>query len=44
MLGYFNEILTNDEKFGGEIRTEKQIGDLRQLIEDCEMGNLKFQG
>ncbi|KAF5458653.1 hypothetical protein F2P56_022666 [Juglans regia] len=44
MIGDFNEILSNYEKNGSRIRPENQMRDFRQLLDDCEMIDLGFNG
>lgn len=40
----FNEILSNDEKNGGQTHPEKQMEDFWQAIVDCELRDLGFLG
>lgn len=44
MLGNFNEILANTEKYGRSLIGESQMAEFKQVIEDCELSDLKFKG
>ncbi|OMO90520.1 reverse transcriptase [Corchorus capsularis] len=42
--GDFNEILSNDEKLGGVVRSNRQMEQFREAIEDCELKEIPVQG
>ncbi|XVE61300.1 hypothetical protein DITRI_Ditri06bG0028900 [Diplodiscus trichospermus] len=42
--GDFNDFLYHFEKGGGKIRAEWKMGVFKQLVEDCELIDLKSQG
>ncbi|GLT70035.1 hypothetical protein SLA2020_421370 [Shorea laevis] len=43
-VGDFNEILDNSEKFGGVLRSERQMECFRSVLEDCNLGDLGYRG
>ncbi|XP_042939568.1 uncharacterized protein LOC122274610 [Carya illinoinensis] len=44
VIGDFNEVLTNDEKEGGNLRNEKQMGMFRRVLEDGNLSDLGWKG
>lgn len=40
----FNEILTNSEKYGGNLRSENQLREFREVLAVCELRDLGFVG
>lgn len=44
MFGDFNEILSQDEKWGGRNRPQQQLDDFQQMLWDCELRDIGFNG
>ncbi|PPD83915.1 hypothetical protein GOBAR_DD19153 [Gossypium barbadense] len=44
VLGDFNEILSNQEKCGGQYREEKQMDAFREVLDHCALTDLGYQG
>ena len=42
--GDFNEIMGDDEKWGGALRAERQMEDFRSVVDDCGFQALQFLG
>lgn len=43
-LGDFNKIVDNSKKVWGIPRTKQQMGGLREVIQECNLGDLGFKG
>lgn len=43
-MGDFNEILSNEEKFGAASKSFSQMERFREALEDCELSNLGYKG
>lgn len=44
MLGDFDEILSNLEKYGGNLISEYHLAEFRHVIEEFNLCNLDFRG
>ncbi|XP_040998143.1 uncharacterized protein LOC121244182 [Juglans microcarpa x Juglans regia] len=44
VFGDFNEILTNFEKYGGNLRCENQMREFREVLACCELRDLGYVG
>ena len=44
VIGDFNEILSNDEKVGGSVRSENQMELFRQVLEQGRLHDLGWRG
>ncbi|XP_042964718.1 uncharacterized protein LOC122298940 [Carya illinoinensis] len=44
IIGDFNEILSHDEKVGGRVRSENQMGLFREVVENCKLFDLGWEG
>ncbi|XP_042944747.1 uncharacterized protein LOC122278633 [Carya illinoinensis] len=44
LMGDFNEIMSNDEKSGGRSRSESQMKAFKDVIEECHLHDLGFEG
>ncbi|KAL2925172.1 hypothetical protein RDABS01_019751 [Bienertia sinuspersici] len=44
MCGDFNEIVSNEEKWGGTQRSERNMDEFRLAIDDCRLRDLGFKG
>lgn len=44
LLGDFNELLGNDEKEGGAVRSESSFWDFRNFVENCKLRELRSTG
>ncbi|KAL2926933.1 Phosphoglycerate kinase [Bienertia sinuspersici] len=44
MFGDFNEILSNNEKEGGAVRSERCIDAFRSVVDECELQDLGYKG
>ena len=42
--GDFNEIMCDDEKWGGYLRSVRQMEDFRSVTQDCNFQELLFSG
>ena len=42
--GDFNAIICDDEKWGGSLRSVRQMKDFRTVIQDCNFQELSFTG
>lgn len=40
----FNEILSNEEKIGGRLRLEQHMSSFREVLDHCQLKDLKFIG
>jgi hypothetical protein len=43
-MGDFNEVMDNSEKVGGNRRTEQYLGRFRNVVQECNLGDLGFIG
>ena len=43
-MGDFNDIPSNDEKWGGRIRDDRSLPDFRNLINDNQLLDIGFEG
>ena len=43
-LGDFNEILTGDEKMGGDVRPQRFMDNFREPLEACELCDIGYEG
>lgn len=44
MIGDFNQIQNNNEKLGGHLRDESSFVDFKNMLQACEMSELKYIG
>lgn len=44
VIGGFNELLVPLEKLGGQDRLDKQMGDFKEALSDCNLYDLGFSG
>ncbi|KAG2310142.1 hypothetical protein Bca52824_021699 [Brassica carinata] len=44
LAGDFNELLSNDEKSGGAIRTDSSFWDFRNMVQNCKLREVRYTG
>ncbi|GMI83525.1 hypothetical protein HRI_002021800 [Hibiscus trionum] len=44
IIGDFNELLFSFEKSGGRIRSQRQMDDFREALEDCSLADIGYTG
>ena len=43
-MGDFNELLSNEEKLGGAVRSDSTFWDFRNLVDNCKIRDMRSSG